>query len=77
MTDAGLADGKDLRQFQHAEGVVAQGSQHIQAQRIATGLAQGSEGVDGFEGRKGGAHIHRLGSLVGHFSSSNTNIKKF
>ena len=77
VADAGLADGKDLRQFQHAEGVVAQGAQHIQAQRITAGLAQGGEGIDGLEGRKGGAHIHRLGSLVGHFSSSNTNIKKF
>ncbi|MNT38134.1 hypothetical protein D3C72_1743170 [compost metagenome] len=51
VADPRLANGENLRQFQHAEGVVAQRAQDIQAQRIAAGLAQGGEGVDGLEGQ--------------------------
>ncbi len=39
MAHARLADGEDLRQFQHAEGIVGQHPQDVQAQRIASGLA--------------------------------------
>ena len=77
MADAGLTRGENLRQLQYTERVVGQGAQNIQAQRITAGLAQGGEGVDRLEGQMGGAHIHRLGSLVGHFLSSKGNIKKF
>ncbi|MCY1181876.1 hypothetical protein D9M73_224080 [compost metagenome] len=43
MAHARLADVEDLRQLQHAERVVGQGAQYVQAQRIATGFAQGGQ----------------------------------
>ena len=43
VAHARLADGEDLRQFQHAERIVGQRAQDIQAQRIAAGLAQGRQ----------------------------------
>lgn len=49
MAHPRLADGEDLRQFQHAERVIAQGAQNVQAQAIARGLAQGGQQVGGLE----------------------------
>ncbi|MNN11290.1 hypothetical protein D3C81_1242440 [compost metagenome] len=43
MAHAGLADIEDLRQFQHAKRVAGQGAQYVQAQRVATGFAQGCQ----------------------------------
>ncbi|CAM5532574.1 hypothetical protein SSTU70S_04029 [Stutzerimonas stutzeri] len=77
VTHAGLADGEDLRQFQYAERVAGQRPQHVQAQRIAAGLAQGGERIAGVETDLGDAQAHKSRSLVGHFSYSKGNIKKF
>ena len=77
MAHPRLADGKDLRQLEHAEGVAGQHAQHVQAQRIATGLAQGGELVAGVVTDLGKAQAHRPRSLVGHFSYSKGSIKKF
>ena len=43
VAHAGLADGEDLRQLQYPERIVGQCAQYVQAQRIASGLAQGSQ----------------------------------
>ncbi|MNP48452.1 hypothetical protein D3C76_1425750 [compost metagenome] len=43
VAHARLADVEDLRQLQHAERVVGQGAQYVQAQLVATGFAQGSQ----------------------------------
>ncbi|MCY1443895.1 hypothetical protein D9M71_603370 [compost metagenome] len=43
VAHARLANVEDLRQFEHAERVVGQGAQHVQAQLVATGFAQGSQ----------------------------------
>jgi hypothetical protein len=43
VAHARLADVENLRQFQHAERIVGQRAQYVQAQRVATGLAQGGQ----------------------------------
>jgi hypothetical protein len=58
VAHARLADGEDLRQFQHAERIVAQCAQHVEAQRITAGLAQGGELVAGVELQLGCAQGH-------------------
>ncbi len=77
MADAGLSGGKNLRQLEHAERVAGQRAQYVQPQRIAAGLAQGGELIAVVERYLGNAQAHRQRSLVGRFSSSNANIKKF
>ncbi|MCY1436428.1 hypothetical protein D9M71_525540 [compost metagenome] len=58
MAHAGLADGEDLRQFQHAERIVAEYAQHIQPQRVAAGFAQGCQFVAVFRAEGGRTDIH-------------------
>jgi len=78
VADAGLAGGENLRQFQYAERVVGQGAQDSSGASHHRWPCTGrSRAVDGLKGQIRGAHIHRLGSLVGHFLSSKGNIKKF
>ncbi|MNE22279.1 hypothetical protein D3C80_1154810 [compost metagenome] len=43
VAHARLAHVEDLRQLQHAERVVGQGAQYVQAQLVATGFAQGCQ----------------------------------
>ncbi|MNM83426.1 hypothetical protein D3C81_954870 [compost metagenome] len=45
VAHARLADGEDLRQFQHAERIAGQCAQYVQAQRVAAGFAQGSQRI--------------------------------
>ncbi len=77
VAHAGLTDGEDLRQLQYTERIAGQRPQYVQAQRIATGLAQGGERITGVETDLGYAQAHKRRSLVGHFSYSKGNIKKF
>ncbi|MCY1352926.1 hypothetical protein D9M69_392510 [compost metagenome] len=77
MTHARLAGGEDLRQFQHAERVVGQRAQHVEAQRIAAGLAQGGQLVAVVMTDLGYAQAHRARSLAPAFRCCNANIKKF
>jgi len=77
VAHAGLTDGEDLRQLEHAERVTGQRPQYVQTQCIAAGLAQGGERITGVETDLGHAQAHKPRSLVGHFSYSKGNIKKF
>src|SRR5690606_27917023 len=76
MADAGLADGEDLRQFQYTERIAAEHPQHVQAQRIAAGLAQRGELVAVVETNLGHAQAHKRGSLDSRFWPSKVYIKK-
>jgi hypothetical protein len=77
VAHARLADGENLRQFEHAEGIVGQGPQHIQPQRIAAGLAQGRQIVARFLANGRDAQVHRASSLGLAARARKTNIKKF
>lgn len=77
VAHARLAGGEDLRQLQHAERVVGQRAQDIQAQRVAGGLAQGGQFVDGLTAELGNGQVHSGRSLVGTLFPGKGCIKKF